>query len=106
LRELRGSSFAPLSLGVTVAVTGVVVPLRVSLTVVPLIVLACIASENDARTSAVGQTPVAPDDGLTVVTVGATESTFQLCVAGDASRFPAESVAETPKVWLPWLREE
>jgi hypothetical protein len=63
---------------VTFAVTGVVVPLRTRLTVVPVIVVARIASEKDPRTSAVGETPVAPDDGLTVVTVGAVESTFQL----------------------------
>jgi hypothetical protein len=52
--------------------------LRTSLTVVPVIVVARIASEKDPRTSAVGETPVAPDDGLTMVTIGAVESTFQL----------------------------
>ena len=35
-----------------------------------------------------------------------TESTFQLRIAGVASRFPAASVAATSRVWLPWLREE
>jgi hypothetical protein len=40
-----------------------------------------------------------------VVTVGAIESTFQLRVAGEASRLPAASVAATSKAWPPWPTE-
>ena len=90
----------------TVAVTGVVVPFRTSLTVDRVIVPDRMDSEKVTRTLTVGETPVAPDEGLTAFTTGLTVSTLQVRFAGVISRLPAPSVAATSKVWLPWLSEE
>jgi hypothetical protein len=44
---------------------------------------------------------VRPLGPVSIVVSGAIESTFQLHVAGVASRFPAASVAATSRVWPP-----
>jgi len=81
---------------VTVPVTGP--PPPVSVNVEAVIVEAVIASLKVAVRSAVIATPVAPDVGETVVTVGGSEAVVNVHESLEASAVPAESA--TPVVMV------
>jgi hypothetical protein len=83
-----GSSvaFRASALYVTVAPTLVVEPFLKSLKVWPFIEATLILSEKVAVTLAVGRTPVAPDAGLVLMTLGACVSERVSAQSGDEDR--------------------
>jgi hypothetical protein len=89
----------------------VVVPCLTSVTVEVVRVAGSISSEKVAVTVVLRATEYAPWVGDVLLTVGAVVSpeddvvfTVQVRLAGVESVLPAESVALTSKVWLPFER--